>query len=139
MYGWGEMRSKFRPERVKMIRNIQEEAAKRGRTSVTVLRDLQAGRVAGRRINRKGWAIGTDSELCRYCSVAEAADIMGVSATYVHRRLNNGTLDGKKLSQKAWLVLRDAAHKDALEYKRKLEEAARDGQPVGRPRSRWAG
>ena len=59
-----------------------------------------------------------------YCSVSEAAVIIGVTTGRVRQMLRAGQLVGDKLSETVWVVPRCEA-----------EKAGRNTQKTGRPRS----
>jgi|APCry1669188879_1035177.scaffolds.fasta_scaffold02885_1 excisionase family DNA binding protein len=63
-------------------------------------------------------------------SAADAAEIMGVSRTWVGKMIDEGTLDGIRLHSRAVLVSRKSAVKNALAYAAKRGKKSR-----GRPRS----
>jgi len=60
----------------------------------------------------------------RFCSVEEAAEIIGCTDGRVRQLLRAGELDGKKVSERAWVVVRASAVKYAASQ-----------QPTGRPRN----
>jgi predicted DNA-binding protein (UPF0251 family) len=77
---------------------------------------------------RSSYPAVRDADFRDAISTVEAAEIMGISDTYVRRLLREGRLEGKVLTEKAYLVSAKAARENAAEYRR-----SRGG--VGRPRS----
>lgn len=59
-----------------------------------------------------------------FCTVAQAAEIIGVTEGRVRQMLRAGEIEGDKISQTLWLV-----------SKRDAEKAAKITHSIGRPRS----
>jgi excisionase family DNA binding protein len=62
-------------------------------------------------------------------SATEAAEILGVSRTWIGRLIDDGTLVGERLHSRAILVSRASAVQNALAYAKASRKARRRGRP----------